>query len=391
MADISVRLEIKSGKAREDLEAAVASLEGFRLEKRCDSPSSDCLVILEIGNDGADLQKELQAIHLIQDSGGGQEIFLTSPRFEPNLLLAAMRAGAREFFPQPINRNEVRSALLKFKEWRAGRKACAVGKKTRIVNVIGSKGGIGTTTIAVNLATGVAELPIDSGNRPSVVLVDMNLLFGQISLFLNVEPAFDWGQACQDISRVDSTYLMTLLSKHRSGIYVLPSPTGLEGLNGATPEAVGKLLTTLRGAFDFVVIDAGHHFDGVSAKVLESADTVLLVTLLDLPNLTNLKRLLTTFERLGYPQKENIKIVANRYHRKSKAFLSVEEAEESIGRKIFWLVPNDYHVTMSAINQGKSLAGIDPKAEIARSIRELAFSFLPKGENDVAQSAWRIA
>ena len=91
---------------------------------------------------------------------------------------------------------------------------------------MGSKGGVGTTTIAVNLATSLHELK----GSPSVVLVDMNPLLGEIPLFLNIKASFDWGELVKNINRVDSTFLMSILAKHTSGIYVLPAATALDGV-----------------------------------------------------------------------------------------------------------------------------------------------------------------
>jgi len=365
---VSVRLEIRDQKTRMDLEGIISATDGFQVE-RVANGSCD-LVILEIGEDP---RKEFQLVHALHTSGKVREIFLTSSHLEPDLLIQALRTGVKEFFPQPIEREEVRNALLKFKERRGSMElGTRERKRGKIINIIGSKGGIGTTTIAVNLATSL----IDSANSPSVVLIDMNLLFGEIPTFLDLDSVFNWGEVARNISRVDSTYLMSILSKHPSGLYVLPSPTGLDGANVATPEILDRLLGLLRGVFDFIVIDGGNSIDNISLKILEMSDIVLLIAILSLPCLTNLKRLLWTFEKLGYPQRENTKVILSRYDKKS--LISLKEAEESINQKIFWLIPNDYVATMASINQGKTLSEVARGAEVTKRIRELASAFLPK-------------
>ena len=367
----SVILEIKNLKVREDLREVVSSLEGFRLQK-LDDPETADLLILEIGDDP---QKEFQAINSIQTSGAIREIFVTSSRLEPEILIQALREGVKEFFSQPIKKEEVMNALLKFKERKGSVRLSGEKKKRgKIINVIGSKGGVGTTTVAVNLATSLAELE----GSPLVALIDMNLLFGEIPLFLDVKSVFNWGEVARNISRLDSTYLMSILSKHSSGVHVLPSPTGLDGVNVATPEIIKKLLGLMQNVFDFIVIDGGQSLDDISLKILEVSDMVLLVAILSLPCLTNLKRLLWTFQKLGYPQEENIKIIISRYHKKS--VISLKEAEETLNRKIFWLIPNDYLTTMSAINQGKTLSMVAHGAEITNNLKELASGFLKKEE-----------
>jgi pilus assembly protein CpaE len=209
----------------------------------------------------------------------------------------------------------------------------------------------------------------------------MNLLFGEIPIFLNIESGFNWGEIARNVSRLDATFLMSILSKHSSGIYVLPSPTGLDGVNVATPEIIEKLLGLMRSVFDYIVIDGGQALDDISLKILEMSDTVLLVAILSLPCLTNVKRLLWIFQKLGYPQQENIRILVNRHHRKN-AVIAPKEAEESINQKIFWFVPNDYPTTMSAINQGRTLGSVAHGAEVSKNLRELASRFLEKEEQE---------
>jgi pilus assembly protein CpaE len=133
--------------------------------------------------------------------------------------------------------------------------------------------------------------------------------------------------------------------------------------------------------FDYIVIDGGQALDDISLKILEMSDTVLLVAILSLPCLTNVKRLLWIFQKLGYPKQEMIKVVINRHHKK-KSVISSKEAEESVNQKIFWFVPNDYPTTMSAINQGKTLSSVAPGAEVSKNVRELASRLLEKGEKE---------
>jgi len=366
---ISVILEIKNQTVKGDLEKIISSAEGFLLRNSATHTPCD-LLILEVGNN---LKREFELIQSILASGMAMEVFLTSARLEPDLLIQALRAGAKEFFPQPIKQEEVVNALLKFKDRKESSKSAKQKKKRgKIIDVIGSKGGVGTTTIAVNLATSLKG----SEGSPSVALIDMNLLFGEIPIFLNIESAFNWGEVARNISRLDATYLMGILAKHSSGIYILPSPTGLDGNYVATPEIIEKLLNEMEEVFDFIIVDGGQSLDDVSLKILEMSDVVLLVAILSLPCLTNVKRLLWTFRRLGYPPEKNIKIIISRYHKKST--IPLREAEESIDNKIYWLIPNDFSTTMSAINRGKTLSSIAPKEEITKNLKDLANTFLGK-------------
>jgi pilus assembly protein CpaE len=370
---ISVKLSVKSKQVRDELEELISSMEWLHLHEN-DAPSSCDLLIYEIGQNGLNPQEEFQLVRETLKSGVAREIYLTSSSLEPEILLQALRAGAKEFFPQPIKREEVKGALLELKVRRGEVKIDGEKQKEgKIIYAIGSKGGVGTSTVAVNLAASLK----DSKGSPSVVLIDMNLLSGEIPIFLDIEAAFSWGEVFGNISRLDSTYLMSILSKHSSGIYVLPSPKPFDGLEVATPELIETLLGLMRKMFDYIVIDGGQSLGDISLKFLEMSDLVLLISILNVPCLTNVKRLLWTFQRLGYPEREKIKIIVNRNSGKSE--ISAKEAEKSINNKIFWLIPNDYGTTMSAINQGKTISSMARESRIRKNFEELALSLSEKG------------
>lgn len=229
----------------------------------------------------------------------------------------------------------------------------------KVLNFIGAKGGIGTTTIAVNVALGLQEL-----QKPTAI-VDMNPLFGEIPIFLNIESAFDWREASKDISRLDATYLMGVLTKHRSGIHVLPSP---ERTNGYVSSGiVEKLLSQMKDLFDYIVVDSGRQLDDSIADVIKTADTIFLVTNLTVPCLVNVKKLLWTIENLGYSQ-NRVRVIVTQ---KVKDSVSVKTAEQTINKGIFWIVPQNSQVVTSAINKGEPILCSSENSDIRKSIRDL--------------------
>jgi pilus assembly protein CpaE len=134
----------------------------------------------------------------------------------------------------------------------------------------------------------------------------------------------------------------------------------------------------MRTEFDYIVIDSGQSLNEISMKVLELSDTVLVNAILSLPCLINVKRLRELFRRLGHPADENVRIVINRYHKNS--VISLKDAEKGIEKRVFWQIPNDFNTTVSAINQGKTLAALSRKAGITQNIMELASQFGGKTE-----------
>jgi len=363
-----VRLEIENPEILEEFKVIFNSLENFMIKGPTESLEYD-LLIFEVGKD---IDKEILFIQSIQSYNNTGEIFLTSTSADADILLKFIQTGIKGFFTQPLNHEDIKNKLMKIIE-RMESIASGVKdkKKGKIIDIIGTKGGVGTTTIAVNLATSLMSME----GVNSVALIDMNFLFGEIPLFLNLESNFDWAEVARNISRLDYTYLMSILSKHSSGIYVLHPPSGLEG-NVATPDVIAQILSLMELIFDFIVIDSGQSIDDISLKILELSDEVLVVSILSLPCLINVKRLLNTFQKLGYPKDDNVNIVINRFLNNTN--ISLEEAEKNIDKKIIWVIPNDYHTTMSAINKGKTIDALYPEAEISQSFRLFAPYFSNK-------------
>ena len=364
MADniIRVKIAVRNSGLRKKFEEIVAPTEGYQVQSSDNKHRPD-LLIFEMGTD---TEKEFRVIESLLNSNSVGEVFLTSENTEQSVLRNAMRIGAKECFSQPLEKQEVIRALERFKTRRKKSGHQENVKSGQIIDVIGSKGGVGATTIAVNLAVSIAE----TKKAQSVALVDMNMLFGDIPIFLALKPNYNWGEITKDIARLDATFLMNILSKHSSGVHVLPSPSHLNGNQPVTPETIEHLLSLMQGMFDFVVIDGGQSLNKTSLRILEMSDDVLLVSLLSLPYLANTNKLLTFFANFQYLPKERIKIVINRYLKKSQ--VSLKDAEDAINREIFWTIPNDYKTTMSAINQGKALAQFAAKSAVTRSLKELA-------------------
>ena len=358
---ISLRFKMQNEKAQADFAEAIRPMEGFHIQKPGEFGPCDVLV-LEIGGD---LEKDFQFATGVKESGIARHIFVTAACTDPEILLGALRLGAEGFFAQPVNKEEVRNTLIRLVK-EMGPAAKSRARRGKIIDVFGGKGGVGTTTVAVNLATSLVEME----GVQNVALVDINAPFGDAPLFLNIEPPiFDWMEVSKNISRLDSTYLMSILCRHASGIYVLPSPTvPVEDPN--IPKVMDILMKLMRTMFDFIVVDSGQVMNETSRTILKLSDKVLLITILSLPSLINVKRFQAIFRKLGYPYEENLEVVVNRFNQKTS--VSMTEAEETLNKKIYFAIPNDYRMTMSAINQGKPLSVVAYGAETATKMRGLA-------------------
>jgi pilus assembly protein CpaE len=359
---LRVKIAFKSLNFNKKMVQIVNSCDGFEALEASDTGYVHLLVI-ELGPSP---EKDLDLLKSMTISGEVGEVFLTSDYADPGILMQAMRLGVKEFIPQPFDESDVRQALERFKDRCQRSKPQPAAKQGKILSIFGSKGGVGTTTVAVNLAVALKK----AKDLRSIALLDMNTLFGEIPLFLEIAPKFHWGEITKNIERLDETFLSNILTTHRSGIQVLPSPAYLNGHVRPTPEIMVRLLAVMQRMFDFVIIDAGQSTNDTSLKVMEITNYLLLVTILSLPCLANTNKLLKSLTDLGYVSAERIKLVLNRYVKNSE--ISLKDAEAGLGRGLFCSIPNDYTASMAAINNGKPILEIAPKSEIARSFLEMA-------------------
>lgn len=373
----SVQISTKDTNLQNDLETLILEAGGLYILEP-DSKERPDLLIFELTSD---FDEELKRLLNVLKSNMVGEVIVTSKEKDSDLLLKVMKAGIKEFLLLPLDKAEVNDALLSCKGRIGTSTNIPQGVKGKIINVIGAKGGVGTTTVAVNLAT----ILVANDKKSSVALVDMNTLFGEVTLFLNIKPAYHLGEIVKNVKRLDTTFLMNVLSKHSSGVYVLPSPSNLNGQRPVTAEIMKNLLTLMKNTFDYVIIDGGQSLDGHSLSIIDMSEKVLLITLLNLPCLSNTLKLTKSLIGTGIAERDKIKIIANRHLKKTD--ISVKEAEESIQNDIFWLIPNDYKTTMSAINNGRVLNDIFPKAEITKNMSELADSLSGEGESNKKKKA----
>ncbi|AOY58740.1 AAA family ATPase [Desulfococcus multivorans] len=376
---IKVSIEAKDPGVGETFVKLVQLIGGMEILYPGDVVRPD-LLIFELGDD---VDEEFKAIRTLREAGAVGDFFLTSGNTDPDILMKAIKAGVTEFFSQPLVEEEVLESLRKFKRKFSEKSRHEIQKAGKIFHVLGGKGGVGTTTVAVNLAVSLAE----QEENPSVVLVDLNMLYGEVPLFLSFEPLHDWSTISKNISRLDATYMMDILSAPYHGIRVLPAPNHLNGYYKPTADIIGHLLEFMRGMFDYVVVDGGQSLTDISLKGIEICDDVLLVSVLSLPCLANTNKIFKSFTDLGYFPRDRVKIIINRYMKNSD--ISIKDAEDSIDQKIFWTIPNDYHTTMAAINQGKPLKALEPKGIITKNFKMLADRLCQKEELPVRKEKKR--
>lgn len=283
-----------------------------------------------------------------------------------DLMKACMEAGVRDFMKRPIQEADVREVIEKHK--MALLADAQTGDRTgRIITVFSNKGGLGKTTIAVNLALALSE----TIGKP-VALVDLNLQLGDISTFLDVEPKQTIVDIARNIGRVDAAYLEGSLAQYtcnNAKLYVLADPLHVEDAEELTSDQINAVLTVLRASFEYVVIDTTTSFDSKTLAALDLADQIMLVSMVNLPSIRSSQRLLSLFERLGY-DKQKIKLVLNRYMPDEE--ITVEDVEDTLEHPVFWKIPNNYYVVMTAINRGIPISMVENSKPLEKNFLDLA-------------------
>lgn len=291
------------------------------------------------------------------------KIVVLSSDYSTDLIIKAMRAGAREFLPKPLIKENLITSLDKLKEQALG--FGTDEKKCKVITTFSNKGGIGKTSIAANLALELASM-----TKEKVALIDLNLQLGDITTFLDINPSFDISYVIQNLSRIDETFLLSTLEKYKdTNLYILADPPYLEQSEDITAEQIGILFDVLKQAFSYIIVDTSANFDGKTITALDNSDLILLISVVNLPAIRNCQRCLDLFERLGY-EKEKTKIVLNRYMENDE--IKVEDVEDVLGQHVYWKIPNNYFTIMSAINKGIPVNMVNAESNISQSYRELA-------------------
>lgn len=315
------------------------------------------IVILEV----TELNRGIEEIQYLVTNHPQLSVIVSSFEKNPEWILKLMRAGAVEYLLRPINQDELIQAMTKVgRFWFA--KPPAENKQGKIIAVYFPTGGVGVTTVAVNLAAGLAA------ESDKVALVDLNLLTGDIATFLDVNPSYTLSSVTNNIARLDANFLMGVMTRHSSGPYVLTEPIEVDEAINITPEQVSRLLQFLKGIFEYVVVDCGGQLAGCTMSILENANLVLFTSVLSLPAIKTSKRYLAAMERKGI-RKDRLKLIVNRYL--PKADIQVKDAERVLGYTVFTALPNDYENVIVSINKGVPLVKLLPRAPATRAFTSL--------------------
>jgi pilus assembly protein CpaE len=284
--------------------------------------------------------------------------FLMSQTVDPNLLMEAMHLGIKEFIPLPMSEEKFTTALERVAQVHG------MGKRAKIIHVIPTIGGCGSTTIASNVAAGLAAMG-------KTVLIDMDLIRGGAASFFDIRCRYTIADVMDAAEKLDKQLLDNALTVHKkSGVAILSRPDLPEDTQRVNQSGLVRLLNMLSRTFDYVVIDSLMSIAPMYSSMLQGADVNLLVMQLNVPSAKNAERFVGALRRMGV-ESAKIFTVVNRYVRKGND-IEPQEIERSLGIKVAWNIPNDFKNTIASINFGEPVVLRAPKSEIAQSLIQLA-------------------
>lgn len=309
------------------------------------------LVIVEMGSDAGELVRFAREV---STEAPECEIVATyrADAFGPeapvsDAIIAGVRAGVRDFLRRPLSTEDLQRILDRLPDSEEG---VASGRSAgRVVCLTSNKGGVGKTTIAVNLACRLARSAPDR-----VLLVDASLQLGICAQLLDLDPSVTLLDAVREIDRIDETLLREIALRHDCGLHVLPAPPDAVAASEVGEEGLARVLAVARRSYDFVVVDTFPVLDGAVIAILDLCDLACVVFQSTIPCVLGIERYLRVLDDVGLPRGRQ-RLLLSRSHARFRGELAASDIERRIGRAIDLRVPYS-RAALESMNTGRPVA-----------------------------------
>jgi pilus assembly protein CpaE len=363
-----------NGESRDALRRLVGAIEGFWVAEVLESYRGAAARVGEIAPDltivglDHDPQQAIEVIAAATQANPQAAVLPASRGSDSTLILRAIRSGAREFLTLPAEPAEVLEIAGRLLRGREESQTPAA-RNRRVIAVMGASGGVGVTSVAVNLGASLG-----ASKEQETILIDLDMVFGSVDAALDIVTDHTLFTVLQSFERLDATLLKRSMTRHASGLYVLPRPQAIEEVPKVDPDTLQRLLGLLKAAFGTVVIDTSKGLQSSDFAALEMSDVIILVAQLELTCLRNTARLIQLFQQFD-GLTDRVKLVINRCG-SSDAEISQAKAEETLKMPISWQIPNATKIFQAARIKGTPIAdaakGSRPHQvflEMARAVR----------------------
>jgi pilus assembly protein CpaE len=284
-----------------------------------------------------------------------------------NLYREMVGAGITDYLVKPVTEKALAAALARAEEpleAPAGPEASNNPEEIRRVAVIGSRGGVGASNLAVNLAWILSQ-----EKKKKTVIVDLDLEFGTVALLLDLEPTTGLREALESPARIDSLFVESATARLTENLSVMATEETLSTDVHFKPEAVDLLFDTLGRTNEYIIVDLPRSALSVRQRIFETATDILLITELTLPGLRDAMRILSTIEETSAGQP--VTVIANRAGSLQQA-MSPKDFQKALGHKVEFLIPQDEKAFKQAANNGKPVVQIDARSKASKTIQNIA-------------------
>jgi pilus assembly protein CpaE len=370
-------LSIPNAKVVAEYREVAANLYIRVLQDLERNPSAGLIVDLSGDPEGA-----IKALEKVKQAAPDLFVIVSNFHAEGEMVISCMRAGANEFLLQPIKRTEFRDAIARLE--RAPKHAVAGESKLgKLYTFIGTKGGVGTTTLAVNFASVLAQ------RKLSTVMIDLDWIGNDVAMQLGASPQYTLMEVAENLDRMDQALFEGFVTRDPLGFFVVGPPDALEQHGHFSDHMIREFATFLVDKYEAIVIDGGR---AVSNEVVLAAAqvsaAVFLVIDQEFPSIRNAQRYITFLMRMGFNQ-DQIKVVVNRYTKKVTATMAnLEQIQQTLNQPVFYGIPVSPAV-IGSINKARPfVANREQAGELDRVFRAFVDKATGrKKESQVAKTA----
>ncbi len=288
-------------------------------------------------------------------AAAGTHVVVVGPNKDADLILRAMREGAREY----LSLGETDKLVRAIRDLTRPVRAAGLGS---VIAVFPAKGGVGATSIATNLAGSLAR----DGDR--VCLLDLDLAMGDALAFLDLSGGYAISDVAANMHRLDRELLDASVLHHRSGIHVLAQTEKMEEAAQIDPDGLASLIHFLRQHYKAIVLDGLRTFDDHAVMALDASDDVLFLVTQEVPAVRRAQRCVSFLRRLGHDD-ARVRLVVNRYSKSAE--IRNELIAETVGLRISATIASDYPALIRAINRGSLLFEGAPRSALTKDIEAL--------------------
>lgn len=303
----------------------------------------DAALIVDIASDP---EGGLRALEKVKQAAPDLYAIAANYGMEGDMVIAAVRAGANDYLVQPLKRLDFRDVMARLE--KTPRRIISGGSKLgKIYTFLGTKGGLGTTTLAVNFASVLAQ------RKQNTVLLDFDWTSNDVAMQTGAVPQYTLQEVGENLSRMDQALFEGFVTRDPLGFFQVGPPDAPEHRGYFTEPMYREFATFLVEKYEAIVVDGGKNVgDDVVLGALQSSNTIFLVVTQELPAIRNAQRYMSALVRMGFTQ-DQIKVVVNHYQKRtSPNFASLEQIQQTLNQPAFYGIPSSPAV-LAAINKGR--------------------------------------